>query len=176
MEVRNLSHFPCLKEFCATSAEEVNLEFSKKIISDLKQNFSERLSDLNKIEDDVLFQNPFSCNPSDMPSELQLELIDLQANGLLKEKHREGKLLEFYRCLPSDEFLKLKKFASGMASMFETTYVCEQTFSKMKNVKSERRTRLTDEHLKTILLVQCSNTIPNIEDIMKNKDQFHKSH
>ena len=60
--------------------------------------------------------------------------------------------------------------------MFATTYVCEQTFSKMKSVKSEHRTRFTDEHLKTILLVQCSNTEPNIEDIMKNKKQFHKSH
>ena len=80
LEVRNLSHFSCLKEFFAPSAEEVNLEFSKKIISDLNQNFSERFSDLDKIEDDVLlFQNPFSCNPSNMPSELQLQLIDLQA-------------------------------------------------------------------------------------------------
>ena len=81
LEVRNLSHFPCLKEFCAASAEEVNLEFSKKIISDLSQNFSERFSDLDKIKKLLLFQNPFSCNPSDMPSELQLELIDLLANG-----------------------------------------------------------------------------------------------
>ena len=107
-----------------------------------------------------------------MPSELQLQLIDLQANGLLKEKHREGKLFEFYCCLPNHEFLKLKKFASGMASMFATTYVCEQTFSKMKSVKSKHRTRFTDEHLKAILLVQCSNTEPNIEDIMKNKNNF----
>ena len=92
----------------------------------------------------------------------------MQANGFLKEKHKEGKLLEFYRCLPNDEFLKLKKFASGMASMFGTTYVCEQIFSKMKNVKSEHQTRITDEHLKAIFLVQCSHTKPNIEDIMKN--------
>ena len=102
MEVRNLSHFPCLKQFCAASAEEVNLEFSKKIISDLKQNFSERFSDLDKIEDDVLlFQNPFSCNPSDMPSELQLELIDLQANGLLIEK---GSFLRFTVAYPMMNF------------------------------------------------------------------------
>ena len=105
LEVRNLSHFPYLNEFCAASAEEVNLGFSKKIISDLNQNFSKRFSDLDKIEDDILlFQNLFSCNPYDMPSELQLELIDLQANGLLKEKHRERKPLEFYHCLPNDEF------------------------------------------------------------------------
>ena len=129
LKVRNLSQFSCLKEFCAASAEEVNLEFSEKIISELKQNFSERFSDLNKIEnDDLLFQNSFSCNPSDMPSELQLKLINLQANGLLKEKHREGKLFEFYCCLPNDEFLKVKKFASGMTSMFGTTNGCEQTF------------------------------------------------
>ena len=42
-----------------------------------------------------------------MPSELRLELIDLQANGLLKEKHREGKLFEFYCCVSNDEFLEL---------------------------------------------------------------------
>ena len=135
LKVRNLSHFSCRKEFFAASVK-VSLEFLKKIISDLNQNFSEKFLNLHKIEDNVLlFQNPFSCNPNDMPSELQLELIDLQANGLLKENHREGKLLEFYRSLRNDEFLKLKKFASGMASMFGTTYVCEQTFLKMKNVK-----------------------------------------
>ena len=145
LEARKLLHFTCLKEFCTASAEEVNLEFSKKIISDLSQNFSERFSDINKIDKLLLFQNPFSRNPSDMLSELQLELIDLQANELLKEKHRKGKLLKFYRCLPNDKFLKLKKFVSGMAFMFGTTYVCEQTFSKMKNVKSEHQTRLTDE-------------------------------
>ena len=110
LEVRILSHFFYLKEFCAPSAEEDNLEYSKKIISNLNQNFLERFSGFDKIEDDVLlFQNPFNCNPNDMPSELQLELIHLQPNGLLKEKHREGKLFEFYRFLPNDEFVKLKQ-------------------------------------------------------------------
>ena len=82
----------------------------------------------------------FDCNLDDVPVELQLELTDLQANDLLKEKHREGKLVEFYRCLPDVEFPKLKKFAAGMASVFGTTYVCEQTFSKIKCVKSTHRT------------------------------------
>ena len=43
---------------------------------------------------------------------VQLKLIDLQANDL--PKHREGELVEFYRCLPDDEFSKVKKFASGI--------------------------------------------------------------
>ncbi|XP_042204155.1 general transcription factor II-I repeat domain-containing protein 2-like [Homarus americanus] len=133
LEGENFSHFHCFKEVCATIAEDVNLDFPKNIIRDLKKHFLKRFSDLDRIESDILqFQNPFDCNLDDVPVELQLELIDLQANDLLKEKHREEKLVEFYRCLPDVEFPKLKKFAAGMASLFGTTYVCEQTFSKMK--------------------------------------------
>ncbi|XP_076034560.1 general transcription factor II-I repeat domain-containing protein 2B-like [Oratosquilla oratoria] len=68
--------------------------------------------------------NPFDCNLDDVPVEVQIELIDLQASDLLKEKHREGKLVAFYRCLPDDDFPKLKNFAAGIASVFGTTYVC----------------------------------------------------
>ncbi|XP_052826864.1 general transcription factor II-I repeat domain-containing protein 2B-like [Octopus bimaculoides] len=103
----------------------------------LNKHFLERFSDLGRIESDILlFQNPSDCNLDDMSVELQLVLIDLQANDLLKENHREKKLVEFYCCLLDDEFSKLRKFASSIASVFETTYVCEQTFSKMKYVKS----------------------------------------
>ena len=70
-----------------------------------------------------------------MPIDLQLELIDLQANEVLKEKHQEEQLVEFYRSLPDNVFPNLKKFPAKMASMYRTTYICEQTFSKMKYVK-----------------------------------------
>ena len=53
--------------------------------------------------------------------------------------------MEFYRSLRDNVFPNLKKFASKMASMFSTTHICEQTFSKIKYVKSEHRTGLTDE-------------------------------
>ena len=96
LEGENFSHFHCFKGFCATIAEDVNLDFPKKIIRDLKKHFLKRFSDLDRIEsDNLLFQNPFDCNLDDVPVELQLELIDVQANDLLKEKHREGKLVEF---------------------------------------------------------------------------------
>ena len=85
-----------------------------------------------------------------MPIDLQLELIDLQASEILKEKHKEGQLVEFYRSLPDNVFPNLKKFAFKMASMYWTTYICEQTFSKMKYVKSEHRTRMINDHLKAI--------------------------
>ena len=56
------------------------------------------------------------------------------------------------------------------------TYASEQTFSKMKYVKSEHQTRLTDEHLKAILMVGCSTSKPNLDDILRDKRQFHESH
>ena len=58
-----------------------------------------------------------------MSVELQLELIDLQASEILKEMHKEGQLVKFYRYLPDNVFPNLKKFASKMASIFGTTYV-----------------------------------------------------
>lgn len=91
-----------------------------------------------------MFQNSFDCNLFDVPVELQLEVRDLQAYYLLIEYHREGKLVEFYSCLPDDEYPKLRKYAFGMASVFSTTYVCEETFSKINFVKSEHQTRLNN--------------------------------
>lgn len=44
------------------------------------------------------------------------------------KRSKEGKLLEFYCCLPNDEFSKLKKFASGMALVFEATCLWANIF------------------------------------------------
>ena len=111
-----------------------------------------------------------------MSVELQLGLIDLQANEVLKEKHKEGQLAEFHCCLPDNVFLKLKKIVSKMASIFGTTYVYEQAFSKMKYVKSKHRTTLTNEHMKAILMVGCCTSKPNLDNILKEKQQFQESH
>ena len=39
LEGENFSHFHCFKEFCATIAEDVNLDFPKQIIGDLEEAF-----------------------------------------------------------------------------------------------------------------------------------------
>uniref|UniRef100_A0A0K2V473 GTF2I repeat domain containing 2B [Jaculus jaculus] n=1 Tax=Lepeophtheirus salmonis TaxID=72036 RepID=A0A0K2V473_LEPSM len=62
----------------------------------VRKGFLKRFLDLDRIGRDIfLFQNPFDCNLNDVPVELQLELIDLQANDFLKVKDREGKLDTF---------------------------------------------------------------------------------
>jgi len=37
--------------------------------------------------------------------------------------------------------------------MFGSTYVCEQLFSFMKRTKTSQRTRLTDQHLSSLIKV-----------------------
>ena len=85
-----------------------------------------------------------------------MEIIDLQVNDALKTTFKENSLLECYSCL-LQEYSYLKKFAAGMFSVFGSTYICEQTFSKMKLVKSKLRSRLTDEHLQQILKLSVTN-------------------
>ena len=46
----------------------------------------------------------------------------------------------------------------------------------MKYVKSAYQTRLTDKHLKANLLAGCSDSNANINNSVKPKRQFHKSH
>lgn len=58
-------------------------------------------------------------------------------------------------------------FISGMTSVSRTSYVCEQTFKKIKDVKFAHQTRLT-EHSKAILLVGSNISKAIIDDILKD--------
>lgn len=69
----------------------------------------------------------------------------------------------------------MKSFAKGLVSIFGSTYLCEQTFSKMNYIKSKYRSRLTDENLKCILKVGGTKFEPKWVEIL-NGMQFHKSH
>ena len=103
-----------------------------------------------------------------------MQIIDLQANDGLKTTFKEKSLLEFYPCLP-EEYIDFKKFAAGMFSVFGSTYICEQTFSKMKLVKSKLRSRLTDEHLHQILRLSVTNIEIDIAKLANNI-QYQISH
>ena len=85
-----------------------------------------------------------------MPSNIQLELIDLKTHPSLKIKFDEhssvpsaSDMIKFWQTLPRENFPELRKFAQGFICRFGTTYRCEQTFSAMKLIKSKARSRLT---------------------------------
>ncbi|XP_033606233.1 general transcription factor II-I repeat domain-containing protein 2 isoform X2 [Cryptotermes secundus] len=170
-------HFPC----CQTVKEEVDSpfphEFAGDIFSELKKQFQQRFSDLDASAEDISrFENPFNCTIEELPPNLQLEVINLQCDNMLKGKFQENNLTEFYKCLPSDEYGELRSYARGLISVFGSTYLCEKTFSKMKYVKSQYRSALTDEHLQSIMMIGSTIFDPQFEKMLSKKTQFHSSH
>jgi 17beta-estradiol 17-dehydrogenase/3beta-hydroxysteroid 3-dehydrogenase/mitotic-spindle organizing protein 1 len=115
------------------------------LVSNLKDEFSRRFLDFYLLEKDfALLTMPFSIDVSDVPVQLQIELIDMQSDISLKEKFKESELLQFWSSLKNDKFLNLKNFARKMFTIFASTFICEQTFSTMNINKSKYRSQLTD--------------------------------
>jgi len=66
-------------------------------------------------------------------------------------------VVETVESFSEDRFPKLKDFALKMHLMFGNTYVCESTFSTMKQVKFKNKNQMADDkHWKMVsnLLVQ----------------------
>ena len=84
-----------------------------------------------------LFKNPFAVLPTNVDSCFQLELIELLAASLKwHDLHKECKTAEFYSQISGD-FAKLKENAAIMLTVFDSTYLCEQTFLQIKIAKSK---------------------------------------
>ena len=73
-----------------------------------------------------------------------MELADLQNCDSLKDAFKSSSLPSFYATLPSETYPHLRNHALKMATIFGSTYICEQTFSRIKHLKSPTRDRLTD--------------------------------
>lgn len=90
--------------------------------------------------------------PADVPENLQHEITELQSNDELKAKYNNLPLLEFYKLyVHAEGFPGLRRHALRFASLFGTTYYCEQFFSKLTLAKSRFRSRLTDQNLENQL-------------------------
>nr|CAH7716333.1 unnamed protein product [Callosobruchus chinensis] len=114
-------------------------------------------------------ENPFSVDANEMPTALQLELIDLQCSDLHKEKHRDGNLLVFYKCLDKNKFPNIIDTAQQILCLFGSTYICEQTFSVLNLNKNDNRSMLTDAHLNDILRTATSKFVPKYDDLVSKK-------
>lgn len=80
-----------------------------------------------------IFSNPFTISVENAPESMQLEIIDIQNDQDLRNKFNEGDLLNFYRCIDKNMYEELRINALKCASLFGSTYICEQTFSILNN-------------------------------------------
>jgi 17beta-estradiol 17-dehydrogenase/3beta-hydroxysteroid 3-dehydrogenase/mitotic-spindle organizing protein 1 len=114
----------------------------------LRKEFQARFQDFEEYPKDIrLFQKPFTFEMEEASEIYQLELIDMQTYDELKEAFHSSTREQFYKCLSDSKFPNIKGLATKMLTVFGSTYICEQTFSRIKLIKSKFRTRMTNDHL-----------------------------
>ncbi|KAM9208919.1 general transcription factor II-I repeat domain-containing protein 2B-like [Dugong dugon] len=160
----NLAHFPTLKSVSRDESDGLN--YIPKIAG-LKTEFQRRLSDFKLYESELtLFSSPFSMKIDSVHEELQMEIIDLQCNTVLKTKYDKVGIPEFYKYLWSS-YPKYKHHCAKILSMFGSTYICEQLFSIMKLSKTKYHSQLKDSqwdsvlHIATYNLLLCTHKLTN---------------
>uniref|UniRef100_A0AAG5D2H1 SPIN-DOC-like zinc-finger domain-containing protein n=1 Tax=Anopheles atroparvus TaxID=41427 RepID=A0AAG5D2H1_ANOAO len=167
VELNNFDHFTCCKSLQVSLTTPFPNNFASEILIDLNKQLQQRFADLDKNSKNLLFfQNPFNCVVNEIPSELQLEIIELKNDETLKNKFNNMDLVSFYKILPEVDYSHLKSFGRGFISIFGSTYSCEKTFSKMKYVKSQYRSSLTDDHLQSVLIAGGTKIEPRYDKII----------
>ncbi|KAM6155846.1 general transcription factor II-I repeat domain-containing protein 2A [Rhynchocyon petersi] len=144
----NLAHFPTLKSVSGNKGDSLN--YIPKI-TELKAEFQSRLSDFKLYESELtLFSSPFSVKIDSVREDLQMEIIDLQCNTVLKTKYDKVGVPEFYKYLWSS-YPKYRHHCAKILSMFGGTYVCEQLFSIMKLSKTKHHSQLKGSQWDSVL-------------------------
>ncbi|XP_041419118.1 general transcription factor II-I repeat domain-containing protein 2-like [Xenopus laevis] len=172
IKANNFMHFNTLAKHVP-----VNTEKYAALLYDLIQEFEKRFQDFRENKQHfAIFATPFSVDINMLPANFQMECIELQSDFQLKEKFDHVSLLDFYRSyLPRDKYPSLHNHALFMSSLFGSTYICEQLFSRMKHTKSKIRTKLSDEHLENSLRIATTSMEPDI-DALVYQTQCQKSH
>ncbi|XP_066947044.1 general transcription factor II-I repeat domain-containing protein 2B-like [Macrobrachium rosenbergii] len=148
-----------------------DLDQYKDKITGLLQEFERRFHIFSELENEfAFFRSPFTVKASDMPADIQLEVIDLQCDSNMKQKFASVGLDTFYQYLLPG-YPKLTSLAAKILSMFGTTYLCEQAFSVMNLNKTKHRSRLTNGHLNDIVkCVATQDLKPDIDVLVNAKD------
>lgn len=169
-----LTHLPTLKE--ATRSAD-HLHKYSSMLEALHGEFSRRFQDFKTVESEMhMASSPFNCSVDNAPSDVQMELIDLQSDTLLAEHFRSVSLLDFYSSLKEENFPHLRRHSQKILVLFGSTYVCEQTFSVMKFNKSKHRSSITDDHLSAVLRIATSDIQPDFNALVQAQDRLDYSH
>jgi len=141
-------------------------------LSELRGEFERRFKDVRACEKEFkLFSAPFDVDSVDVADDLQLELIELQCSESHRAKFALLSPMKFWHSLSASRaFPALVREALRLASLFGSTYSCEQLFSRMKLTKNKTRAQLTDAHLQDVLLLASSSIKPDIDSLSASKN------
>ncbi|UYV82254.1 hypothetical protein LAZ67_21001467 [Cordylochernes scorpioides] len=156
----NFASFPMVQENPSKSIIKKEVEETLTLLSASFDKYFPYL-DVEKMEWVV---NPFMhCEIQHLEEEMQENLIDLKNDLVFKRLFTEKELSEFWLCLNS-KFPKLCNAAIESLLPFGSSYLCEQGFSTLTEMKSKKRERLQmiDEEMR-VCLSQCTD----------RSDRFH---
>ncbi|KAK9526369.1 hypothetical protein VZT92_015074 [Zoarces viviparus] len=173
----NFIHLPATQNLSAENpAVPFPAEKCVEALEMLKAQFGVRFRELHVNAKEIrLFQNPFVADIDEAQPSYQFELAELQNCDVLKDAFKPNSLIDFYAALPNDTYPNIKKHPMKMSTLFGSTYICEQTFSRMKPLKTPMRSRLTDEHLHQCLRLAVTRMEPDIQ-LLTSQMQAHSSH
>lgn len=97
-----------------------------------------------------------------MNEELQMEVIELQGNTILKSKSDAVGIPEFYKYF-GNGYPKCKNHCAKILSVFGSAYVCEQLFSVMKVNKTNYCSQLKDSKMNSLLHSATQHSRPNVD-------------
>ena len=133
-------------------------------IVSLRMELQSYFPELNKVES-KLIRNPFIVNVQFLPERIQEEFLELVNDSIAKDAFETLTLTKFWTKM-SVTYPVVSDVVLNSLLIFPSTYLCEQGFSTLLNIKSKLRSRLNVEH---DLCLCLSNTTPRIEKLICNK-------
>ena len=110
-------------------------------IGEISDEFNDKFADFDFLKENVkLFNNPIEVDVESQPLYLQQELYELQSDPFLLSRKNEC-YKKFWKLTSKEQLPYLRDFAQKMCCMFDSTYICENGLSIIKQIKSNTRNR-----------------------------------
>uniref|UniRef100_A0A3B3II42 HAT C-terminal dimerisation domain-containing protein n=1 Tax=Oryzias latipes TaxID=8090 RepID=A0A3B3II42_ORYLA len=122
-----------------------------------------------------LWVNKFKSMNEDLERlERQKAELASQHKWCYEEWLKDQLILKTWNALPVT-FFTLQRVSVAVLTMFGSTYACEQSFSHLKNIKTNVRSLLTDGSLNACMKLNLTSYQPDYKSISKTM-QHQKSH
>jgi len=167
----NVDNFIIEKNNCKTFIAKVIVGHLKALETQFRTYFISNV-DLKKLS---WVQKPFLIGLSEidhLPLKAQEEFAELSSDSNLKLHFPDKPLIEFWIGTRT-EFPTIADMALNALLPFNTTYLCEITFSALAHIKSQYRSSL--QNVEEILRPAVSNIAPRF-NMLCSKKQAHPSH
>uniref|UniRef100_G3NTB1 Uncharacterized protein n=1 Tax=Gasterosteus aculeatus TaxID=69293 RepID=G3NTB1_GASAC len=167
----NFANFPLLDD-CVSKIEDVSGIGDISVPAELKQAITTHLDELAKSLDGYFptrESNPawvrqpftFSVETTDVNDEFLNEIIKIQQSQVQQQLFRTTLLSTFW-CQQMVTYPVIAKKALEIFIPFVTTYLCEQYFSRMMDIKTKKRNRLCCENDMRVALAKVRPRISEL--------------